>query len=595
MGVAPIARPNLPSAESLCDDAVPRMNDLEELSQSPGEPATPGGSAGGARGLSAAALEVAAALQSLSRAARSFSLYDARNEAVKRLIADYRDKTVGLLRRAPFTLDIYPFDINLGAESVYKEPERERSLAFRLFRDGARRLRFEAGLEWSDVISLLEVLSVRSTGVRQQEEDLITLLRKADFKRIKLEAVEGYVPDEEHPEPDAKPKAVARRAEDEPPEDWDLPLKRPGAGGKLEPREVDPATLAALRSEEGPDAMPDQALRAVAELLELGEDREQLVPFVEEVQEYFFVERKLDHLAKLAQLYAAAFAGDGSGTRRTLPMLADDKAFERLLRALPDGTADVPPSFLAMVDALAGDTLGRALELLASGAEGSRRAALCAIVERAGRAHAELLVERLPAAAPPLARELFAILGRIAPERCLDAAFALAEHPDAAFQLELVDVIGRAPANVRLARGLQQLLSSAHEEVRVRAAERLVERGGARAVTPIAAHVTQSAATLSASEATALGRALARASAEDALPYFVEWAGHGSGLRGLLSRFAKQTPTQRMLAWVAVSGLELIAGAEADRLLVEVLGRARDELERHTLEVLARRAGGAKS
>ncbi len=540
----------------------------------------------------------------MSRASRSFSLYDPQNEAVKRLIADYRDKTAALLRRAPIALEVYPFDINLGDESVYKEADRERSLSFRLFRDGVRKVKLEGGVDWTEMVSLLEVLSVRCSGVRQQEEDLITLLRKADFKHIEIEAVEGYMPDEEHPEASskgAKQAAAAQAAERDrtaaPPDDWDQPLPRPGAGTKPEYRPVPADALAALQAEEGPDALADLALRAVSEMLGLARElrdtklRDDLVPFVEEVQEYLFVERKLDQIAKLATLYAAAFEGQG-GDGRTLPMLGDDKAFERLLRALPERVAEVPHSFFTMLDGLPGDHLGRALELLTTGAEGSRRAALVAIVERAAKARPELLVERLPTAAPPLARELFTILGRLAPERCLDAAFELVGHPDPAFQLELVETVGRAPANVRLARGLQKLMASPHEEVRVRAAERLAQRGGPRAVTPIAEQVTRTAATLTATEASALGRALAHASGEDAMPHFAEWAGRARGFRALVSRFAKETPAQRMLTWTAVAGLEMVPGVEADQLLADVLGRAHDELLNHTREVIARRAGG---
>ena len=566
----------------------------------PGAPSVPPGAPSvPPHALSPAATDVASALQSLSRAARSFSLYDAQNEAVKRLIADFRDKTVGLMRRAPLTVDIYPFELHLGEESVYKELDRERSLSFRLFRDGVRKLHFAPGVDWSEMVSLLEVLSIRCTGVRQQEDDLITLLRKADFKHIAIEAVEGYMPDEEHPEAGTQRKAAAQRPADQLPADWDLPLPAPGANAKVLPCEVDLATLAALQAEEGPDAMPEQAVRAVAEMLELARAlgdaglRDELVPFVEEVQEYLFVARRLDQVEKLADLYARAFDAGTTGERRTLPMLGDDKAFERLLRALPERGAEAPAAFFAMVEALPGDHLSHALELLSAGAEGLRRITLVGLIERAAQAHPEVLIERLPTSAPPLARELFTILGRVAPERCLDAAFALVEHPDAAFQLELVETVGRAPANVRLARGLQKLMASTHEEVRIRAAQRLMQRGGPRAVSPIAEHVRTTAATLSPTEASALGRALARASSEDALPLFEEWARPARGLRGFVSRLAKETPAHRMLAWVAVSGLELIAGAEAGALLAEVATRAHDELAVHTHEVLARRAGGS--
>ena len=124
---------------------------------------------------------VGLAIQSLARAARSFTLYDPRNAAVKLLVADYREKAIALGRCAPVVLEVLAFEIRCGADAVYRETDRERSLSFRLFRDGVRKLRFEPGVQWEEFVTLLEVLSVRSVGVRQQEEDLITLLRKAHF------------------------------------------------------------------------------------------------------------------------------------------------------------------------------------------------------------------------------------------------------------------------------------------------------------------------------------------------------------------------------------------------------------------------------
>ena len=47
---------------------------------------------------------------------------------------------------------------------------------------------------------LLQILSIRYTGVRQQEDDLVTLLRKAGFEHIKLAAIEGFIPEEEQAE-----------------------------------------------------------------------------------------------------------------------------------------------------------------------------------------------------------------------------------------------------------------------------------------------------------------------------------------------------------------------------------------------------------
>ena len=143
-----------------------------------------------------------AALLALTRSARSFTLYDPSNKVVRTLIGDYRDK----LRKAlssfgSLVLEVHPFELVLGREVVYLEKDRERSLSFRLFRDGVRRIGVEPGMTWEEMLRLFQILSIRYTGVRQQEEDLVTLLRKAAFDHVSVAAIEGFVPEEESAEP----------------------------------------------------------------------------------------------------------------------------------------------------------------------------------------------------------------------------------------------------------------------------------------------------------------------------------------------------------------------------------------------------------
>jgi hypothetical protein len=138
-----------------------------------------------------------AAVLGLTRAARSFTLYDPSNKVVRALIADYRERFRQVLDGfGPLALEVHPFELCLGREVVYLERDRERSLAFRLFRDGVRRLAFGAETTWEELLRLLQILSIRYTGVRQQEDDLVTLLRKAGFRQVHVAAIEGFVPEE---------------------------------------------------------------------------------------------------------------------------------------------------------------------------------------------------------------------------------------------------------------------------------------------------------------------------------------------------------------------------------------------------------------
>lgn len=532
---------------------------------------------------------------SLQKASRSFTLYDPHNDAVKMLIGDYREKCAALARNAPVEVEVLPFELVFRNQTVYEEHDRERSLAFRLFRDGVRKLTFEPGIGWDDLVSLLEVMSVRCTGVRQQEEDLITLLRKARFENITIDSVEGYTPDEEMPENQTLAPMVEEADAFAPAPDWDQPVPAP-AGGKVQYQPIEADSIYALLDEEVPEALSAQAVRAVYELLQSANTlkdmqlRQQLISFVEEVQQFLIVQRDLDELARLAVVYRDAF-GDG----RALPVLREERSFERILRMVPEEEGEVPPALYHLIGAPAPDTVSRALDMLEFGARGARRKALLEVVTHGSKAQPAVLVERIGTAAPELARDLFAILGRVAPDARTDAAFALLEHPDADLQLELLSIVSTNARGIRLATGLQTLMRSPFERVRIEAAAALGERGGGKAVPMLADHARARARSgMDPEEAEAIGRAMAGASTTDAVQVFLEWAQGSGGLRSLLSKIRKDAPGSRPLLIVAIAGLQACPGKQSEAALRSLLSRASDdpELTERIQRALDSRRGG---
>ena len=124
-----------------------------------------------------------AAIRGFSKAARAFTLYDAQNEAVRRFLQDYRDALNAFLgAHGALDLEVRPSELALRGEVIHAEKDREKSLASRLYRDGIRRLTIQPGATWEEELKLLEVLSVRFIGVRQQEEDVVTLLTRAAWQ-----------------------------------------------------------------------------------------------------------------------------------------------------------------------------------------------------------------------------------------------------------------------------------------------------------------------------------------------------------------------------------------------------------------------------
>src|SRR5512139_3562450 len=207
-----------PDADGPAPPAVQDEDVAAEGAQAPLEEGRLGGSP--------AAKAANAAVLALTRAARSFTLYDPANKVVRSLIADYHDRFRAVLEGfGPLVLDVHPFELTAGREVVYFERDRESSLSFRLFRDGVRKIAFAAEATWDELQHLLQILSIRYTGVRQQEDDLVTLLRKAGFDGIRVSAIEGFVPEEENREsPLGADLLRGTRERYDPPSQWDLPL-----------------------------------------------------------------------------------------------------------------------------------------------------------------------------------------------------------------------------------------------------------------------------------------------------------------------------------------------------------------------------------
>jgi len=539
------------------------------------------------------AVAAGAALLALTRAARSFTLYDPANKVVRALIADYRDRFRAVLEgHGPLLLEAHPFELTLGREVVYLERDRERSLAFRLFRDGVRRLSFMAGTSWDELLRLLQILSIRYTGVRQQEDDLVTLLRKAGFESIQIAAIEGFVPEEEHQESPLDPDLLrgARERYDPPPQ-WDTPLPPFPEAAPLVHRPVTEGLLARLCAEEAEDAIPAQALRAVAELLQAADppDRPAVLGFALEVREYLLVEGRADLIVELAGLVRAACGATSEATAAFLETWLDPRTLGALVAALPGDVTEVPTPLAELLDAAPATAIDRLFDLLAAEGEGPRAPLLRMLLARGCRHAPQALVARLRVAPGEAAVALFRLLETVDPQAAYQSAVEATTGGEALLQREALRHLGAVPFTPEVARALHHLVESAHEGVRLAALPVMAARGGPRVFAALLAHVDKHAGRLTTAEAEAAGQALARSSGREALEAYEAWLHpKGGGLLGKLVRMHAPPPLQR----VALSGLRSLAGPEATSLL-ELLAEHGDAALRPEAEaVLAARRQG---
>ncbi len=553
------------------------------------------------------------ALRAFSRAARAFALYDPKNQAIRRFLGDYQEKMrAALAAHGPVVLEVRPFALALGGDVVYEEEDRERSLAFRLFRDGVRRLTFAKSTEWDELLRLLEVLSVRFTGVRQQEDDVVTLLRKAGFRGIQVEAVEGFVPEEEDPEaPEGPAQPPAGDGGDGldfddavlapgAPFDFDLPLPPSPAPAGFAFREVPAKYLQALQAEESSDTLPDRAVRLCAEVLALASapddplPSEAAVPIFCEVRDYLLADRRLVPLQRLVALLREGEPEGADTFARVFEPLGTAETLELLLEAVPATATEAPPELGQLLAQVPGEHDEHLLAVLGGDDERLKRIARSVVAVRARESGVDL-VAKIREVPPAVGKELMEILLVAQPGRALEIARELAGTGEPDAQLQVVGLLARAPAGEEVSKLLQGLLQSRGEEVRIGTIGLLVSRKEPRAFDLLAKQLQARAPQgMSNAEAAAFGEALARLSERTAVGLFGTWIKGGAGGGGLLGKLVEKKGP-RVLQWAAASGLGVVALSDPEPLLRELGGKADPELKEHCVAIVAarRHRGGA--
>jgi hypothetical protein len=534
------------------------------------------------------------ALVALTKAARSFTLYDPANKVVRKLIGEYREKTRHVLdTHGALVLTVHPYELLLGEEVVYKDADRERSLAFRLFRDGIRRLQFERATTWDELVRLLQILSIAFTAIRQQEDDLVTLLRKAGFDHIRITAIEGFLPEEEQTE--ASLVAATHRAGQErrdPPAHWDLPLPPLKEATPLRYRTVPEELLDRLRAEEAATTVAPEAVRLSLELLRLGggTDLEAETAFALEAREFLIVEERADLVGELARRARPMLARVPGAAEAFVDALLDQRTLQALVGGIPPDAEALPPALTEILQGAGGEVVGRLLDLLIAEGSGPRAALLRRLVAHSCGVSSDVVVARLPETEGVSRVALMQLLVEVDPAAALQAAKQATTSEEEAVQLEALRQLQATELTPEIARALRHLVESPLERVRLSALPVMAERGKARVMPTLLAHAEKRHASLSAAEAAATGRALATSSPRGALDTFKGWLELKGG--GLLGRKTLGAPAT--LQRVALAGLERIGGEEADALLDRLAERGEGEVRAKAETLIERRQGGGR-
>ena len=567
-------------------------------------------------------------LRSLARAARSFLLYDPGNEAIRIFLDQYRADMLGAVAAVVraghghgVDLAVRPFELTWEGEVVYLERDRERSLAFRMFRDGVRRLTLGPAVTWDELLRLLQILSIRFTGVRQQEDDIVTLLWKAGFQSIEIVAVEGFVPEDDAREVevggapavagqgDEHVRTTAHRRAQRPagetpseahtaasfvdaPADFDLPIPPPLEPGRVRPVEVPPEWLEELRHEAGSLSLPEHSVRLVHEMLQLVADPTDptgwadVSPLVDEVRDFLLSEGQLEPLIRLVRAMEDLRAADPRQFDSVLAGFVDGRALKRIIRSIPAAHNQPPPDLLWLLDHLPGDHLSTCLEVLGSERNTSSRRIVRQLVERFIGQRPDVVLGRMRLDEASVASDLLRAFCQAVPARALEAVAIAVERGDADLAFEALRVLERLDSGPALNEALMGMVGADMVEVRLRALEQIA----GRRLLPLYPRlqetlVKRTRADMSPAEASAFGTTLVVLDPSRAAPQLVDWIRP----RSFLKRVFHDPIGHKWLQWAAVSGLALVPGDEPEQAIRWLAERAGSDLAEHCSRTLARR------
>ncbi len=129
-------------------------------------------------------------LKNLSRAVKTLGLYLPNNPIYQKAIDTLRGAFAPVWRRTPeIVLTITESDVKWEGRSVYHDPGRSESLAWLFYKDGIRELTLTQGVEFEEVVALLEIMR-RVKNAAPEEDDLLTLLWEQEFVHMRYRFVD---------------------------------------------------------------------------------------------------------------------------------------------------------------------------------------------------------------------------------------------------------------------------------------------------------------------------------------------------------------------------------------------------------------------
>ena len=534
------------------------------------------------------------ALRSIARTARSFLIYDTRNDAIREFLGDMQNKLYAALKQyGEMSLEIRPFEMVRGAEVVYLERDRDRSLAFRLFRDGVRRLTISPDVAWEEILRLLEILSIRFTGVRQQEDDVVTLLLKSGFKSIEVSAVEGFVPDDdEYCGDDASAGAARavrkrRRAEShiDVPRDWDLPLPEFLEPVELSYQSLDQQALDELREEGSSKNLPVVTVRLLLEMLKVVNDPTDptspadIDGLVQEVRDFLLAESQLGSVLSLIQ-QVEEFVSNPEQREELIASFTSERAVRKIISSLPKAVTEPPPELIKILDLSPINHLPVLIQILNVERRQSSRSVLRSLLGRYVEDQSEKVISSLKEFEDSVALDLMDALFEKDQEFGHAIIWDLRETQSPAVLHKILNMLIELGATYKYKSWLLDLLQNTKVDgVRAKVLG-LIGHLAERELFEVLEKILLTDWNLSEEEATLLGENLVKSHAGRAKVLFIDWTQSQKwySVRRLTIRRSQQV--------AAIAGISILPGEASVERILQVRTEADDYLSEFCMKRL---------
>lgn len=421
----------------------------------------------------------------LVKTIRAAQLYVQGNPLLHQFIADL-ERRLGRLWDivSTLTFTVHEDELRWQNRTVYRERAgRAENLAFQFYRDGIRRIEFRPGVEEDELRQFIDILRL-SKRLREDEDDLLTLMWNADFEHIRYEYVDVLGDDPPLPMPTVDETSdetlpVLPRLELSP------EMEAPTLREDFEPSLyfLDEGELAHLQQElrrEWDRPVKRDVLLAILDQYEMGDG--------ERRGEVFQILRKLlprvladgaftDAAFIVVELRKIAASREdpeiAEEVENIVGELSDPMVLEQLVRLMEDGSVDPKSDDLAtLLGALQPEAITVLMHTIPQVTHRQVREMLYAALERLARTNPGLMASLVRSAEPKVAAEAARIAGKLSLSDAAEAIAGLLERPEKEVRLAAVEALTELRTSMA-GNPLLRALTDESRDVRVAAARGL--------------------------------------------------------------------------------------------------------------------------